>query len=201
MTTRTKGFPMDPNLRQRYEDFLDPDVQRPRLLRAAVFIACFEAFRAALVARGKQFFSDSKGLGPDYQKEIGSLHGSPPKATLLWFKSMSAIDDDDIKKYDNARQRRNDLAHRLLDLLDGGLPTDLDSIFQEMLALLRKIEIWWLREIEFVEEFEGRPVRDEEITPGLELSMHVIHDIALGDFEDARAYLTAWQQRAQAKGT
>lgn len=188
---------MDSTLRQQYEDFLNPAIQRPRLLRAAVFIACFEAFKVSFLDKGKQFFTDSKNnLSPDYQKEIVSKHKYLTQATLLWFKSVGAVNDTDIGTFEEARRRRNELAHRLLDLLDRGLPADLDTVFQEMVAVMRKIEIWWIREMEFPEELEGKEVPDEQITPGLELAMRLVHDVALGDTEQAREYLAAFQKMA-----
>ena len=48
---------MDSRVRQSWEEFLDPDILRPRLIRAAIYIAGYEALKDAIMDRIREFFT------------------------------------------------------------------------------------------------------------------------------------------------
>ena len=52
-------------------------------------------------------------LGEDYETKVLCLDKSPLRASLLWLKNMSVIDDPDIAEIDRIREHRNELAHDL----------------------------------------------------------------------------------------
>jgi hypothetical protein len=70
-----------------------------------------------------------------------------------------------------------------------GTPPDFETRFEEMLALLRKVEVWWIREIEIPTnpDFDGQNIPDSAIQPGRCLLMQVLFDIALRDIAESRA--------------
>ncbi len=197
---------MDPDLKQKYEDFLNPAVLRPRLVAASVFIACCEAMKDSIVDRVRGFFSGSAhptgGTDPRYIADVEKRKKDPlwPKEivfnTLAWLRDMGALCDADIAAYDRVRKYRNTLAHELFSLLDSGLPSHYETHFDEMVALLRKIDVWWIRELEAPEELEEQNIPDNEIMSGLEAGMHAIRDIALGDPESSHSYLEAFRKLA-----
>jgi len=47
---------MDPNVKHSWEEFLNPEVMRSRLITASIYIAGFEAFKDAVVGRIRDFF-------------------------------------------------------------------------------------------------------------------------------------------------
>jgi hypothetical protein len=55
---------MDPKVRQAWEDFLNPEVTRNRLLAASVYIAAFEALKDSIVGRIRDFFWNLAGREP-----------------------------------------------------------------------------------------------------------------------------------------
>lgn len=192
---------MDPKLKQQYEDFLNPDVLRPRLVAASVFIACCEAMKESVTDRVRNFF----GTDPRYITDVKKRKKDPaqPKNwgglmfnTLGWLKEMGTLNDADIQAYDRVRTYRNALAHKLFSLLDSGLPPSYEVRFDEMVALLRKIDVWWIREMEFPEELEGKDIPDSEIMSGMVAGMHLIRDIALGDPDKNHSYLDAFRKLA-----
>ena len=67
-----------------------------------------------------------------------------------------------------------------------------------MLALLRKIEVWWITNVEIPvnPDFDGNDVDEDEITPGPVIAMRLLLDIALGDREQSRYYLTEFLKQA-----
>ena len=47
---------MDPKIRRSWEEFLNPDVMRPHLIAASIYIAGFEALKDSVVGRIRDFF-------------------------------------------------------------------------------------------------------------------------------------------------
>ena len=47
---------MDPKVKRSYEDFLNPEVQRRRLISASLYIAGFEILKKSIVNRIRGFF-------------------------------------------------------------------------------------------------------------------------------------------------
>ncbi|MHB8575472.1 MAG: hypothetical protein ACYDCQ_09080 [Dehalococcoidia bacterium] len=187
---------MDNQVRWSWEKFLNPDVLRPRLIAASVFIAGFESLEDCVVDRIRNFFSfgfDENGhvIDPQYQAEVLTRNRSPVYASLAWLKEMGAIDDTDIATFDRVKSCRNYFAHRLLQFVgDEGMPPDFETRFQEMTALLRKIEVWWIKEVDIATdpEFDGVEVDEGTIIPGPTMGLQLLRDIALGSDERSRFY-------------
>lgn len=145
---------MDPNIRQVWENFLNPEVMRSRLLAASVYIATFEALKDSIVGRIRDFFGsgfDESGdrVDPEYQLDVLARNRSPVYASLDWLKERNAIDDTDVHAFDRVKVCRNTLAHQLFSMLASkGLPPDFEQCFLDMVALLRKIEVWWITNVE-----------------------------------------------------
>jgi hypothetical protein len=187
---------MDPKVGQLWEEFLNPDIMRPRLIAAAIYIAGFEALKDSIVGRIRDFFwhgFDETGdiIDPKYQSNVLSRNRSPVYASLDWLKEMNAIDDEDVSVFNRVKGSRNTLAHNLLSTLGSeGLPPDFEERTSEMVALLRKIEVWWITNVEIPTnpDHDGRDVDEEQIVPGPIMTMQLLLDIALGDEERSRFY-------------
>ncbi len=187
---------MDPKVRRSWEEFLNPDVTRSRLIAASVYVASFEAVRDSIVGRIRDFFScgfDESGvkIDPKYQSDVLSRNKSPVYASLDWLKEMNAIDDADLAAFDRVKACRNTLAHELLSTLGSkGLPPDFDQCMSEMVRLLRKIEVWWITNVEIPTnpDFDGQGIDEEGIVPGAVMIIQLLLDIALGDEERSRLY-------------
>src|SRR4051812_20190258 len=92
--------------------FLNPEVLRGNLIAASIFLAAYETLQASVIDRIRSFFSDEFKDGEwldsdDYKSKILALHRSPLRASLLWLKQMSAIDDADIARVAQIREHRN----------------------------------------------------------------------------------------------
>ena len=116
---------------------------------------------------------------------------SPLYASLDWLKGMGAIDDADLATFERVKGCRNTLAHELLSLLASrGLPADYGQCFVDMVALLRKVEVWWIANVEIPTnpDFDGEKIDEAGITPGPIMGMRILMDIAFGDEERSRFY-------------
>lgn len=194
---------MDPKVRQSWQEFLNPDVMRPRLIAASIYIAGFEALKDSVVGRIRDFFwigFDESGdkIDPKYQSDVLSRNRSPVYASLDWLKEMNAINDDDLVVFDHVKACRNMLAHKLLSTLGSeGLPPDFEQRVSEMVALLRKIEVWWITNVEIPTnpDFDERDVDAEGIVPSPIITLQLLLDIALGDEEQSRFYYNEFRKQ------
>jgi len=201
--TRRTENDVDPKVRQSWEEFLSPEVTRPRLIAASLYITCFEALKDFVVGRIRSFFStgfDESGdrIDPKYQADVRSRNRSEVYACLEWLKEMQAIGDGDVAVFDRVKACRNVLAHELFSALASeGLPSDFDQCFSDMGALLRKIEVWWITNVEIPTnpDFDGTEVDEDEIVPGPIIGIQLLMDIALGDEERSRLYYNEFRKQ------
>jgi len=196
---------MNAKVRQSWEDFLNPEVMRPVLLSASIYIAGFQALKDAIIGRIRDFFCygfDESGdkIDPKYQSHVLSRNRSPVYASLDWLKYMHAINDTDIEVFERVKTCRNRLAHRLFPMLGSeGLPQDFEECFGEMVALLHKIEVWWIKEVEIPTnpDFDGKEIFEDGIRSGSVISFQLLCDIALGDEDRSRFYIEEFRKQAR----
>lgn len=205
---RKIGYVNRSDLAKQYLDFLNPDILRPRLLTTSVYIAGFESLKEAVISQPRSLFwtgFDQRGerISPDYQKEVLSRHANPVVASLLWFQEAGAIDAQDLEAYDRLRQCRNRLAHELLDIVSSeGLPEGLDDRFAEMIALIRKLGVWWILNFELATDpdWADKEIDEKEIIPGRQIALQLLCDVALGAHEQSRHWHEGFRERIREFG-
>ncbi len=174
--------------RRAWAKFLDPEVLRSNLIVASIFLAAYETLRTSIIDRIRSFFTfefrnGEWVAGGDYQTKCLALDKSPLRASLLWLKQMSAIDDADIARVDSIREHRNELAHDLPKFL-GTADAEVNvQLLVGIYELVSKIDRWWIRYVDMSTdpEFDGREVADEDITSGNMLFMQVMLRTATGE--------------------
>lgn len=171
---------------------MSPEVTRSRLLAASVYIASFEFLKVRIVSRIRDFLvpphSDSEKR---YKDEVLSRNSSPVYASLDWLKENGAISESDIETFDRVKGCRNELAHELLEtIMTGGLPEEFPERYEELVGLFRKIEVWWVMEVEVPTDpqFDGEDIDPEDVLPGPVAGLKMLQDIALGKDEQSKFY-------------
>jgi hypothetical protein len=134
---------------ERWERFLDPDFLRPSLFAATMFITTFEILKDSIVDRIRSFYInglDENGpiVGPEYHTEVLARNRSVVYASLDWLRENEVIDDKDLDTFEQLKGIRNQLAHRLFAIVTGQIESAHEGQFETLVALLRKIEVWWL---------------------------------------------------------
>lgn len=176
--------------------FLKPETLKDNLTYTSLYIAIYESFRDYIVTEIKSFyctgFSDGELIhSKDYEKKVLKLHKNNLVASLLWLKQQDAIDDNDLKKFENIRSDRNKLAHELLNILFEGIPTTLAQNLSDLIDLRIKIEKWWVLNIEIPtnSDFDAAlEVKDEDIHTSSQLLYKIIFDMLLGDEKSSNFY-------------
>ena len=185
-----------------WEKFLHPGTLRTNLIAISLFITAFETFKARVIEKPETFFSDGFDehgltLGEAYRSEVLSKSKSKLYASLLWLKEQGGIDQSDLEAFDSIRIHRNELTHDPLPFL-ANHERDFDiSKFQTLIALLAKIEKWWVVYFELTINPEILPdgADPDEIIPGPVWSLQLLLDIALGNEPEEGYYYNAFMQR------
>ena len=192
---------MDTDPLETWRNFLDPEVLRPNLMLASIYIATYEILKDSIIRRLRELFVrgfDETGelIGPDYKIEVLDKNKSPLYASLEWLKESDAITDDDITIYNLVKQHRNNIAHEISHMLSEGLPSDFSDRFNEMVSLLSKIERWWIvnYEIPLNPKLAAEEIVESEIVPGPIASLRMMIDVALGSEEQSIFYINEFRK-------
>jgi len=186
----------------KWEEFLSPSLLRTKLISASLFLTAFELLKASIVGRIKDFFMDGfdeKGwhINPKYEKDVLSQNRSSVYASLSWLQENGVIDDQDLATFERIKECRNKIAHDLPQIIGGETDPDYVSVFPELVALLRKIEVWWVVNLEIPTnpDFQDAEINEEGIVPGPLITVQLMLNIALGSEEEANAYLKEFQRQ------
>jgi len=179
-----------------WENFLNPEVTRNRLISAGLFIAAYELFEDRIIDRIKDFFctgfnENGDVIHADYQTKVLSLNKSRLRASLQWLMDANVIDDIDLEIFWRINGYRHKFAHELFAIIGSeGLPVDYENRFLEMVALFRKIEVWWILNVDVPTnpDFYGEEIKESDIQPGPLVGIQLLLEVALGDEERSTYY-------------
>lgn len=177
---------------QQWKNLFDMEVLKDSIQMVALYITVYELLESNVVSKPKDFFTIwewNDMAKKEYKEHVLSLYD--PKAipgingrrkdiisSLLWFKNLQAIDDDDIRVFVASKQLRNTLAHQMFNAIaEGG--SKLVKQFTKMYALFCKIEKWWIMEIEvpISGEYEPDKIDADGVMSGNMVMLSVIMDI------------------------
>lgn len=186
-------------------DYLHPEVMRPKLIAASVFIAAFESFKSLIIEDVKDYYifpfeDPDEPSKQNYQNEVLSLNKSPLYASLEWLKESEAIVDADIEKFNRIKKTRNSLAHGLYDKIGGEDFPDLTEDFTIMAELMHKIKVWWIVNVELSTDpyWADKEVDESGIQTGPVMMLKMLMDIALGDEKSSTFYYNEIKKRTEA---
>jgi hypothetical protein len=185
----------------KWEEFLNPSLLRTKLISASLFLTAFELLKDSIVGRIKDFFTDGFDetgwrINPKYEKDVLKRNRSPVYASLSWLQENGVIDDQDFLIFERIKKSRNKIAHGLAHIIGSEAGYDYVDVFPELVSLLRKIEVWWVVNVEIPTnpDFQDAEIDEDGIIPGPLLTVQLMLTIALGSDEEAGAYLKEFQQ-------
>lgn len=186
---------MDEKVKASWERVLHPRTLKKNIITASIFSMGFEMLKNSIVEKIKGFFTngfDKNGMivSAEYKEKVLVLNRSPLYASLTWLRDMGAIDDEDLEKFEYIKRCRNTLAHEMLTFASSGIDFDVTETFEEMVGLLRKIEIWWFVNLDMAIDPEAYPedLDLEQVTPGPVWGLQMLIDVALGSEDEAQKY-------------
>ena len=182
---------------QQWKNLLDRDILRDSVNIIALYITMYELLEDMLISRPKDFFTvleyDERAK-QQYEEHVLSLYdksacpGIATKnkeliASLLRFKQMKAIGDEDIQLFAKLRTTRNEVTHQMLQAIADGGSKYLMQLM-ELYKLFCKIERWWILEMEvpFGEEIPlDREIKEEDVMSGNMIILNAMIDILAND--------------------
>ncbi|WP_372164878.1 hypothetical protein [Xanthomonas euvesicatoria] len=175
---------------QNWERFLDPEVVRPSLFTATMFITVFEILKNTVVDRIRDFYSESwskegNAVSSEYASNVLSRNKSVVYASLNWLVELEAIDQSDLAIFEQLKNTRNLLAHRLFDVFTGHVESNHQEQFDVLVDFLRKIEVWWVVNFELAinPDYDSQQIDESGIVPGSILSLQILLQVASGSTE------------------
>jgi hypothetical protein len=166
--------------------FLDPEEMKKSLIQASLYLSAYEILKNGIVGRLKGHFT-VVGMGDAYKENVRSLH---PKdefhACCIWFVQEGAMSNDDLDEIGEIRKHRNAIAHELPEFISSIHQSVDASKLQSLMEIARKIDIWWIREIEIPinPDFKLSDIEDidwDELVGGSSLTLSIILSIFEGD--------------------
>jgi hypothetical protein len=93
-----------------------------------------------------------------------------------------------LETFEYIKKRHNTLAHEMLTFASSGVDFNVAAAFNEMMGLLKKIEIWWFENLKMATDPEAYPgnLDLDEVIPGPVWSLQMHIDVALGPEEETR---------------
>ncbi|MGP4972609.1 hypothetical protein ACTXIP_03010 [Psychrobacter alimentarius] len=186
---------MDEKIKASWERVLHPETLKTNIITASIFSMAFEMLKDSIIEKIEGFFTDGFNengmiISPEYKEKVLTLNRSPLYASLKWLQSMNAIDDKDIERFEHIKRCRNTLAHEMLTFASSGVEFDVIEVLEEMIGILRKIEIWWFENLEMAIDPEAysEDLDLEQVIPGPVWSLQMLIDVALGTEDEARKY-------------
>lgn len=198
---------MKSDIHESWENFFNPDVMRPLLITASIYITAFEFLKESIIGQIRDFYSmspfeadeDSKR---EYREMVLSRKKSPLYASLDWLKENGAINEQDIDSFNSIRTCRNELAHNLFEKISENSFPDIEPLFRSMVDLLNKIEVWWIVNFELAtnSDFDNAEVDESKILPGPVLVLKMMVDVALGDEANSTYYYNEFKKKTRSDG-
>ncbi len=187
---------------ERWERFLDPEVVRPSLFVATMFITTFEILKNSIVDRLRDFYSigwseEGSTVSPEYEATVLARNKSAVYASLSWLHEHQVINDEDLRTYELLKKTRNLLAHRLFEVVTGQAESNHTDQFRVLVELVRKIEVWWIVNVEIAinADYADTEVDEEGIIPGSILSLQMLLEVVGGNTELLKTWRKAHIKR------
>ena len=175
---------------KNWEDVLNPEIMRERMISASMFITAFELLRETVIDNLRSFYADGYDrngpiVGKTYETEVLSRNRSSIYASLDWLLEQGAIDSDDLESFEKIKSVRNRVAHEILSLFTKGKDFNLVNEFEPLIELMRKIGVWWVMNVEIPTnpDYDGEDVDASGVVPGSILSLQLMLEVVSGNTE------------------
>ena len=98
---------------------------------------------------------------------------------------------------EHLKKIRNQLAHHLFSVVTGQTESEHAAEFPVLVALLRKVEVWWVVNLEIPTnpDFDGKEIDEAGIVPGAVLALQMLIQVASGSTELLEQWRKARTQR------
>ncbi len=181
---------------KQWKNILDTDVLRGNINLIAMYIMVYELLEDIIISKPKDFYTliefdeEARQKYKDYVLSLYDKNAYPNIntknkeliASLIWFKTADAIDDNDINIFAEARTLRNVITHEMISTITVGTEKIVDQ-FVLMYRLFCKIEKWWILEYEVPISGQYKPeeIDEDGVMSGNMILLEIIIDILVNN--------------------
>ncbi|MEZ5681495.1 MAG: hypothetical protein R3E14_09400 [Erythrobacter sp.] len=180
----------------QWEEFLNPDVIRTKLIAAGLFLVGHEMLLDSITRHPLSFFSNRwTTSGPErsaeYKTEILARDpkgkGDAVRGSIAWLRMMEVITPQDECDIKAVTDMRNELAHEMTAMVSGSKAPNHFDHFAKVMNLVQKIEKWWIVNVELSTnpDYDGQEIDEEGIISGPSLVIQMLSRIALAEGDEA----------------
>lgn len=180
---------------EQWEQLLTPAVMQEKLITASLYITAFELLKESIIGRIRSFYMvgfdpDGDIIDEEYGITVLSRNKSQLYSSLSWLTEHEVINKTDLQTFERIKATRNSLAHKLPSLVMGDADFKHIERFQKILNLLRKIEVWWVINVEIAinPNFDGQEIDETEIFPGPVLTLQMMLEVLSGNEDLLKKY-------------
>ncbi|MBM4950769.1 hypothetical protein HYO33_22880 [Vibrio parahaemolyticus] len=195
---------MDERVKGAWERFLNPIALKNNIITASVHSMAFEMLKSAIEDKIREFFTnglDENGpiVSEEYRQKVLKLNRSRTYASLYWLKQMDAINDSDLETFERIKRHRNELTHELFKFVSEGCSFDVNGSFNDMIALLKKIELWWFVNLEMAIDPDAYPsdMDLEQVSPSRVWGLEMLITTALGSEDEAMKFYNDFVRKTE----
>ena len=184
---------------EKFLNILDEDRLKLNCNFASLYVLYYECLKDALVDLPKTFYNQmeikdgelSVRESNKYKKNVKQLDRHIENASLKWFANQGAVSEEEYSNFDKLRNFRNKIVHELLLYLTEGFTEDKVKYLVELITLYKKIQKWWINEIEIPISGNIHESYDSEnVVSGQGLMLEIIQDVLLNDGKNSEEILS-----------
>lgn len=180
---------------EELQNLFDDRILRNNVEFAALFVLNYECLKEFVIDHVIAFYADSIKMKENkmiyersnsYKKQVRSLDKKADIASMKWFLKAGAITEQELDIYNKCKCRRDDITHEFLKNLCRGFSESDVELFENMICLYRKIDNWWINEIEIPTSADEIPTDYDrnQVFGGQAFILSAINDIILGNAAD-----------------
>lgn len=181
---------------------LDEKRLKPNIHFASLYVLYYECLKDSLIDLPKSFFCNNTEFkdgniivheSEEYKENVRKLDNHIDNASFKWFIIVGAVSDEDYFSFKKLRIFRNKIVHELMLCLSEGFSEDEVKYLVELIEIYRKIEKWWINEIEIPTSRNIRgPYDSENVISGQGLILELIQDILINDGKNSEVLLSEY---------
>lgn len=178
---------------------LDEKRLKPNIHFASLYVLYYECLKDSLIELPKSFFCNDTEIKDgniivhepeEYKENVRKLDDHIENASFKWFIMVGAVSDEDYLSFNKLRKFRNKIVHELMLCLSEGFSDYEVKYLVELIGIYRKIEKWWINEVEIPTSGDIHGPYDlENVISGQGLILEIIQDILINDGKDSEALL------------
>jgi len=177
------------------ENLIDSEILKFNLQFISMFVALYENFCEGFKEQVKHFLcdweiKDGKEVYTEtsnYKKEIKNRvvddknNKDVLKATLLWFVDSGAITKLEYDVFLEIKSKRNSYVHEMSKYIYEGIPTSDVNYLVNLMSLYRKLDKWWINEIEMPISGISDDYDKEDVKSLSTMTFEIMLDVLFGD--------------------